>query len=136
MRKGNFQSKNDELDFRRLLAERISYAIRVSGLSPAEIASSVRVDRKSLANWCSGATVPKVIDLWKLSVVLQKPIEWFFAAQSTVETLQKELDVLKIKLQNTTEMVIERERMLAPERNVAPDPGPIDHGNSRPARGP
>ena len=62
------------LEFDR--ADRIRRAMRVSGVSVAEMAETLEVSRNTISNWINGHTAPRPRDLRALALRTGFPFEW------------------------------------------------------------
>lgn len=65
-------------EFQKFLGERIRRAMAEKGMDAKELSVKSRINKYTLYRYISGNGMPSVYNMYKISIVLDKPIEYFF----------------------------------------------------------
>lgn len=60
------------------LGMRIRIALSLKGLNQAELGKLMGITQAAVSKWLNGKTCPDALQIWKISQITQKPIEWFY----------------------------------------------------------
>ena len=65
-------------EFCRDFSEKLIAAMNEKGLNGVQLATKTRISTQSISAYCHGRRTPSTYNLYKLAIVLEKPILYFF----------------------------------------------------------
>lgn len=65
-------------EFCRDFSEKLIAAMNEKGLNGTQLATKTRISTRTISAYCHGHSSPSTYNLYKLAIVLEKPILYFF----------------------------------------------------------
>lgn len=75
---GNDKDRFARKEFNKTVLQNLNDAVAEKGISQSDLAYASRISKQTVSRYCNGSSCPTTYNLYKISVVLDKEIAYFF----------------------------------------------------------